>query len=226
VKKYFALIRSLWLWKVFFSFLFILALLAPLFKYISKRPERAFQGFIRGCSNCALKMAGIKVVVEGVQNLSPGQGYIIAVNHSSFMDNLVLLARLPVLFKFLADEAGFSLPFLRRIYRAAGYLKTGIRMDFKDTYALYKALRQGENVLVYSLVPERGEIGKFSSALPAFAREAQVPVLPVCLKGCSQVLPINKFVLRDGKIRMNIGKPIYAPDLNLLSAEIQKIYES
>ena len=216
--------RSLVIWSTFFFFIFWLALVAPLWP-LFKRKERTFQELLKSASVLALSLAGIRIEVAGLNNLSKDQGYIIAVNHSSFLDNLVLLAKLPISFKFVADEAGFSLPLMGRIYRSAGYIKTGLRMHLKDTYTLYRALRQRESVLVYSLVPERGEMGKFSSALPAFAREAGVPILPVCLKGCSQVLPMNKFILREGRISLRIGESLPSPDPELLAARMRELYE-
>jgi len=224
MRRYFYFLRSLALWLVFGLSIFLIALFSPLVYIFAKDSRLAFKKAVRFAAASMLFLSGIKVEVIGGEDLSGSECFLIAVNHSSFLDNLVLLGHLPLFFSFVADLSGFSLPFIRRIYKGAGFIRTGLKMGFNDIIHLYKELKQKENVLIYGFVRGEARAPKFSKALVAFAREAGVPVLPVYLDGCSEVLPMNKFVIRSGKnIKIVIGKPISFPDLEALQAEIKKL---
>ncbi|HTY12557.1 MAG TPA: 1-acyl-sn-glycerol-3-phosphate acyltransferase [Candidatus Omnitrophota bacterium] len=220
------LLRSLVLWTVFFLGLLVVAFIYQLSKVFPGTHEKLFQCLNRIVLSLALRLSGTRVEISGIENIPDKGGFIIAANHSSFLDNIVLIGRLPLLFKIVAGGAGFTLPFIRSVYRGAGYIKAGRRMNLADIASLYKALKKDERVLIYSHVGGEKGPGRFSEAMINFSRQSGVPILPVCLVGTAQVMPMKVFILRNGKILMRIGAPIFTPDLNLLQEKIQDLYRS
>src|SRR5258708_21309638 len=60
--------------------------------------------------------------VEGLEKIHRGETYVFVSNHRSFMDIPVLLAYLPLQFRFLAKKGLFLIPFLGTHLRRAGHL--------------------------------------------------------------------------------------------------------
>jgi 1-acyl-sn-glycerol-3-phosphate acyltransferase len=204
MRSYLNLLRSGVLWSLFFFFALVLALLYPLLSFFNNK-ETIYQMLMRFGYRTILFFAWISVKVKGLENIPNKKGYIIAANHTSFLDNMVMPSALPVPFRFLAAAAGFSLPLIGTVERGAGYLKASPEMKFEEIAALYRALKKGESVLIYTDV----RTGEFAPAMFALARQAEVPILPVRIEGTSKMLPLGKFFLQDGEVSVSIGKSYY-----------------
>src|ERR1041385_5823439 len=63
-------------------------------------------------SRILLFVSGVKVTSEGTERIDPNGSYVIASNHESYMDTPVVLANIPVQFRFLAKRELFRIPFL------------------------------------------------------------------------------------------------------------------
>src|SRR5437773_12294946 len=61
-----------------------------------------FLRFARGWARTILAFSGVRVRVLHAERLAAGGGFVVASNHESFADILVLLARLPLPVRFLA----------------------------------------------------------------------------------------------------------------------------
>lgn len=75
-----------------------------------------------------------------------------------------------------------------------------------------------------------GQIQPFLSGAFYVAIKAGVPVIPMAIVGTYEVLPMNTFHIRPGKLKLIIGQPIpttgYSPrDMNKLSERVQKEIE-
>lgn len=210
------LVRSIVFWSVFF----FAALFIALSSLVILNEETIIK-MMRFFLKIAFRISFVPVKLIGTENIPKAKGFVIAANHSSFIDSLVLIAFLPISFKIVAARAGFKLPLMNRIFVGAGYIPAGLNMSFAEQAGLYKALKNKNNVLIYSKLAREGEIGKFTEAMVAAAKEAGVPILPVCIKGSTKVLPMRKFILKDGQISIRIGEPIFSPDLNTLQGQMQ-----
>src|SRR3989338_8777335 len=60
--------------------------------------------------------------IEGLENIRPGQHYVIVANHQSLLDILLVLAALPVHYKFIAKKELFVWPFIGWHMGLAGYI--------------------------------------------------------------------------------------------------------
>ena len=108
-------------------------------------------------SRMLLMVSGVKMQVVGLENIDPHLTYVFVANHRSFMDIPVLLAYLPLQFRFLAKKGLFLIPFLGTHLRRAGHLavvKDNPRASLKSMTDAARILRQpGMSVMLF---PEGG----------------------------------------------------------------------
>src|SRR5438105_14444436 len=61
-------------------------------------------------SRMLLKVSGVRMRIEGLEKIDPDGVYVFAANHRSFMDTPVVLAHIPVQFRFLAKQGLLASP--------------------------------------------------------------------------------------------------------------------
>src|SRR3989442_12173265 len=73
-------------------------------------------------SRMLLVVSGVKTRIEGLEKIDPRGVYVFVANHRSLMDTPVVLAHIPVQFRFLAKKGLFLIPILGTHLRRAGHL--------------------------------------------------------------------------------------------------------
>jgi 1-acyl-sn-glycerol-3-phosphate acyltransferase len=168
----------------------------------------------RGWAWLLLAFGGAKVKVVGGERVERSRSYVIVSNHLSYMDTPALLWHLPVNFRFMAKRGLFEVPFIGGHLRKAGHISVpqdDPRAALKVLSHAGQALKQrGLSVLVF---PEggrspNGELREFKDGAAYLAIKGGVPLLPVCLIGMREVLPMHSVHLRPGKVTLRIGEPI------------------
>ena len=171
-------------------------------------------------SRVLLKIAGVKMTLEGVEKIDPNRGYVFVSNHVSFMDTPVVLAHIPVQFRFLAKKGLFSIPFLGYHLKRVGHLpvpRDNPRDAVKTMTEAGRIIRERRiSVLVF---PEGGRslegLKPFKEGAAYIAIKAGVPVVPVALLGTLEVLPMHSLTVRPGHVTLRVGDPIPTADLTM-----------
>jgi 1-acyl-sn-glycerol-3-phosphate acyltransferase len=164
-------------------------------------------------SKVLIKIAGVKLEIEGLEKIDPNGSYVFASNHVSYMDTPVVLGHIPVQFRFLAKKSLFSIPFLGYHLKRAGHIAVPRENPREALKAMANAGRiireKGISVLIF---PEGGRsldgLKPFKEGAAYIALNAGVPVVPVALTGTLQVLPMHSLNVRPGHVVMKIGEPI------------------
>jgi len=181
----------------------------------------------------ALFVCGIRVEVEGLEKVDPHGSYVLVSNHLSLTDTPVVLALMPLQFRFFAKLGLFRIPLLGGHLRRAGHLpvvrknpRAGLR-TLADGARLVR--ERGVSVLIF---PEggRAEDGRLQEFRPgaAFvAIKAGVPALPIGITGTREILPMGSLVVRPGRVHLRIGDPIPTSHLRIhdhgrLTAELHR----
>lgn len=167
-----------------------------------------------------LSVAGVKVRVEGLENVSPGGSYVFVSNHLSFMDIPAILPSIPVQFRFLAKEGLFGVPFIGYHLSRAGHIpvhRDDARASLKTMAEAAAIVRdRGISVLIF---PEGGrspgDMTEFKEGAAYVAIKAGVPAIPVGLAGTREVLPMGKLLVKPGPVTLRIGKPIPTAGMTL-----------
>src|SRR4051795_6077076 len=73
-------------------------------------------------SKVLIRIAGVKLDIEGLEKIDPKGSYVFVSNHVSYMDTPVVLGHIPVQFRFLAKKSLFSIPFLGYHLKRAGHI--------------------------------------------------------------------------------------------------------
>ena len=155
----------------------------------------------------------INVTVNGLANIDPGQSYVYMANHQSNFDIPVLLAHLPVQFRWLAKAELFKIPIFGRAMRGAGYVKID-RFNQESAFESIKEagsrMKNGVSVMIF---PEGtrsrdGKIRPFKKGGFIMAVDSGVPIVPVILQGTRSIMEKSSLKINTGEVILNIATPI------------------
>jgi 1-acyl-sn-glycerol-3-phosphate acyltransferase len=168
-----------------------------------------------------LAVSGIRVRVEGLDQINPKASYVFLANHVSYMDTPVALAHIPVQFRFLAKRGLFQIPFLGDHLKRAGH----IPVPRGDPRAAVRTMQQAAEAIQQKRIsllifPEGGrshdgQLQAFKEGGAYIAIRAGVPVAPFVLIGTRELLPYGGGVVLSGTVTLRILKPIETAQLSL-----------
>jgi 1-acyl-sn-glycerol-3-phosphate acyltransferase len=160
---------------------------------------------------------GMRVHAHGVENVDPRGTYVFMANHLSHVDIVALFVALPMDVGFLAKKELRKVPFLGQAMVAGGHVFIDRGRHDRAVQALDEAAEQvaaGASIVVF---PEgtRGHeerVQPFKKGGFHLARKAQVPVVPIGLRGTRSVMARNDLVIRPGDVHVHIGAPMVPSD--------------
>ena len=175
----------------------------------------------RAWARTLLGASGIKVMVEGLDQIDASGSYVFIANHLSYMDTPTALAIIPVQFRFLAKLGLFQIPLLGSHLRRAGHIpvpREDPRGSVKTMQLAAEVIQQKKISLL--IFPEGGRshngvLRKFKEGGAYIAIRAGVPVVPLVLIGTHRVLPYGGAVVEPGIVKLRILKPIPTASLSL-----------
>jgi 1-acyl-sn-glycerol-3-phosphate acyltransferase len=157
-------------------------------------------------------VAGIfwKFRVFGLENIPRTGGVLLASNHQSFLDPVLVAMVLPREMHFMARRTLFRNPAFRAII--AGYNAFAIERDTADVKGVNSAIARLEAGNILLVFPEgtrtgNGSIGPMKS-VGVIAERAAVPIVPVLIQGAFEVWPKGRLMPHLGTISMIFGKPL------------------
>lgn len=178
-------------------------------------------GLARKWARSLLGVSGVKVRVEGLEQIDPKGSYVFIANHLSFMDTPAVLANIPVQFRFLAKRGLFQIPLLGTHLSRAGH----ISVPRDDPRGSVKVMQQAAETIQQKKIsllvfPEGGRshdgnLRPFKEGGAYIAIKAGVPVVPVVLIGTREVLPMGSAVVYPGEVVLRLLKPIETAQLSL-----------
>ncbi len=155
----------------------------------------------------------LPVSIDGTEHIKPGQSYVFVANHQSMFDVWLVYGWLPVIFKWLMKAELRKVPFVGTGCKAAGH----IFVDRRNAKAAMESLQEVERQLVNGICtvifPEgtrslNGEVGRFKRGAFQIAMDLGLPVIPLSLDGCFEVLPKGKPFVNRHSVHMHIGEAI------------------
>jgi len=168
----------------------------------------------RTWSRMLLFIAGAKVKTVGLEKIEPGVSYVIVCNHVSYMDTPVLMAHLPVNFRFMAKQELFKVPFIGPHLTKAGHISVPLddwRAALKVLGSVGATLKEkGQSVLIFPEGgrSENGQLQEFKDGAAYLAIKGQVKILPAAIVGIYDVLPMHSGHMRPGHVTLRIGDPL------------------
>ncbi len=167
---------------------------------------------LRWLARGTLAAMGIPLVTKGIEGIPRGEA-ILAFNHSSYMDALVLAAVLP-------GEPAIVAKRELSTQRVAGPLLRRLGIPFVERYDVSGSLADAEGLIdlarrgrLLVFFPEgtftrRAGLSGFYMGAFKVAAEARLPVLPGVIRGTRSVLRGDQWFPRRASVSVEIGKPI------------------
>jgi 1-acyl-sn-glycerol-3-phosphate acyltransferase len=156
-----------------------------------------------------------KFRVFGLENLPSKGGVLLASNHQSVLDPVLVAMVLPREMHFMARRTLFRIPVFRAII--VSYNAFAIERDSADVKGVKEAIRRLEAGNILLVFPEGtrtgdGSIGRMKPGIGMLAERAAVPIVPVLIQGAYEVLPKGALLPRLGRISIVFGKPLPPSD--------------
>ena len=182
--------------------------------------ERRQIAIARAWARTLLRIAGVKVRVEGMEKIDPAGSYVFVSNHVSYMDTPVIFTHIPVQFRFLAKKGLFSVPFIGGHLKRAGHIPVPLeaKAALRTMAEAGRIVRErGISLLVFPEGgrSETGELLEFKDGAAYLAIKAGVPVGPIGLIGMHAILPMHSVNMRPGKVVLRIGEPLPTANLSI-----------
>lgn len=156
--------------------------------------------------------------VEGLDNVPMTGPVILAANHLSFVDSVVIPVLVPRRVVFLAKSDYFEGPGIKGRLGKAWFEALGmLPVDRDDTKAALDSLGTALEVLgrgeAFGIYPEGtrsrdGRLYRGRTGVAHLALTAGAPVVPVGLHGTELIQPVGSRLPRLAKVRVRFGEPL------------------
>lgn len=149
---------------------------------------------------------------DGLEHLDVHQPAIYIANHSSSLDNLLVILKHPKLVMMVKGWV-YKSPFFGLAVRYAGYLHTGDEAEV-NIEKMKKLAAEGYSVLFF---PEGtrsldGRLNRFHKGAFYLAEQLQMDIQPIILNGASFVMPKGVHNIRKGALNIKYLPRIKATD--------------
>ena len=149
--------------------------------------------------------------VKGAKHVPRRGGVILASNHQSFLDVLLLGAACPRRIRYVARSTLWDSRALGWLISDWGAIAVDRDRPGKDSLRNLAEVAGGGEVL--ALFPEGGRtrdgnVGEMRGGVGFLARRAGVPVVPVAIRGAWQAWPAGRKLPRRGRVRIAFGRAV------------------
>jgi len=158
----------------------------------------------------------------GIGNVPRRGRVVLASNHQSFLDPVLVGVPLPRELRYMARRSLFRRPRFARLLRALGGL--AVRRGAADLGAIRAGiglLRAGQGLVLF---PEGtrsadGRVGRFLPGFAVLAARADAPIVPVAIDGAFAAWPRQRRLPRPGRVCVRYGEPLDPPANGRAAAE-------
>ncbi len=167
-----------------------------------------------------IAVCGIKVEVEGLENLAGLKSYVLVTNHQSFFDTFAISGFMPGNPRFVAKKELLKIPIVGFAMRRGGHILIDRDSGGKSIRKAIQIIRSGLDVCVYAEGHRYndGRVHDFEDGAAWLAILSKLPAVPMSINGSGRFYPKGAIFVTPGlSMRMTIGKPI--PTAGMRSAD-------
>jgi 1-acyl-sn-glycerol-3-phosphate acyltransferase len=168
--------------------------------------------------------------IEGLEHLPARGEVIIASNHLSFIDSILIPLICPRRVAFLAKSEYWTTPglkgrFMKGFFTGIGAVPVRRGQARASQAALDTAFEVVESGVAFGIYPEGtrsldGRLYRARVGVGWLALKSGAPVVPVGIVGTNDVLPVGAKVPRFKRITVRFGEPIVAAELDFPGAAV------
>lgn len=162
------------------------------------------------------------------EKITSGEKFIVACNHASNMDPVIVGCFFPRRLRYFAKEELFTNWLFGGCIRALGAVPVSRENNASAAGALrgfMKLYQDGNDVLIF---PEGGrtldgKLQPLEAGVAVIASHTKAPILPVFIHGSFKAMPPGSAFIKPTKIRITFGKPLRFSDEVYRSKDGRKI---
>lgn len=191
------------------------ALVPPLALRLSlTRDEVRAHRLVQRCARAVIRLAGCQVRVTGLEHVPAASHAMLVANHSSLADAVVLLAALPLDFRFVANHVFAAYPVLGAAIRGASHHivdRGSWRSRAECGQSMVDALASGRSLLVFpeGTTADAGRMLPFKSGAFRAAARSGAAVVPIAIRGTRDLLPAGATLLSPVAVEIELLPPVY-----------------
>ncbi len=209
---------------IFLIFVLVFALLASTFF-----DEQKYNPWLQKLLKIFLKILGIKLDVEGLENIQPGRTYLFMANHASLFDVPVLGAAVPGVVRGIEAGEQHTWPLYGKVMKKLGNISIDRKRIFDSVRSMEIAkevMNSGKSLII---LPEGhrtmdGNLREFYTLPFQLAKNVGCDLIPIGMSGLYSLKSKNSWLIKPGRIKVKFGEAI---DKDILSAadpkELKKI---
>jgi 1-acyl-sn-glycerol-3-phosphate acyltransferase len=156
------------------------------------------------------------VEYHGLENVPKTGALILAGNHPSYLDPILVALPVKRMIRYMAWDALFKIPLLGWLIKALGAFPVDIRRG-KGESAFQEACKVLDKGYALGIFPEgqrseQGPMGELRTGTARLAIETGAAIVPVTIGGASRAWPKWKLLPKPAKVIVRYHKPIHISD--------------
>ncbi|WP_254059579.1 1-acyl-sn-glycerol-3-phosphate acyltransferase [Granulicella sp. L46] len=155
---------------------------------------RTMYGWAMFAMRAGIRAGGIRVVIQGAENIPTGESCIFLSNHVSNLDPPILLPAIPGMCSVFLKKSLMKIPFVGIAMRMAKYVPVSrghSRQEAEQSVAIAAdALRSGMHIFIFpegTRSPD-GNLLPFKKGAFFLAADANAPMVPIVIQGTAQMM--------------------------------------
>lgn len=174
--------------------------------------EAANYKLLRLLIRMVISTTGMKISIEGKENIKKDTNYLIIGNHKSDLDSLILIWLFEEPLIFIGKEELKKTPFISTWFKEIGCLfieRDNIRQSAKVILEGVEILKGGKSIVIF---PEgkrimEDRLGEFKNGSFKLAIKSKAAVLPVAIVDSYKAFEESKRI-KSANIKINVGEKI------------------
>lgn len=168
---------------------------------------RTMYGWAMTIMRLGIGAAGIRVRIEGLENIPPGESCIFLSNHVSNLDPPILLPAIPGMCSVFLKKSLMKIPLIGTAMRMAKYIPVSrghSRVEAAQSVVIAAdALRSGLHIFIFpegTRSPD-GNLLPFKKGAFFLAADTNAPMVPIVITGTAQMM-------RKGSLKVYPGEAV------------------
>lgn len=177
--------------------------------------------FIPIWCNTLFRIGGIRVLVEGRENIPAGAPCVFVGNHRSCFDIPLMLTSLDAPHGLLSKEELRNIPLLSRWMNLLGCVyveREDLRASVRALNQAAAAVKSGRSFIIFPegtrYKGEEGGVGEFKAGAFRIAIKTGVPVVPVAISGARGLYESHNYIVHPGTVRVSILPAIHTAGMS------------
>ena len=162
-------------------------------------------------SRMILLTCGIKIEIDGLENLDGLDSFVLVSNHQSLFDIVAICHRIPREIRFVAKREIRQVPILGYVLARSENIVIDRQSGGKAIRRVIEVARHGYSICVFAEGHRYSDnrVHEFNDGAAWLAIATHLPCVPMAICGTAALMPRgSKFVIPGRRMRMRFGKPI------------------